>query len=126
MKIILPKTLAEPLTIPWLGIAIMTNPGMADIIKDAIRDYFITILGCDKEPISPLIKNGKSRLTPGGMLYMLQATAEQAGGLNVYGELERNMNGTKHIGYSYYVFFTIPGSDKLHHKCMLSWFPPVP
>ncbi len=120
MDIKIPKTLAEPLTIPWLDIAMVTNSITVDSIKAAIREYFMMIVMTNKEP--PRAPDGRTRLTPGGLLYMLQYIAEQAGAVNVYGKISRNMEGTKHIGDMYYVFFMVPGSKTIHFKVLFTWF----
>jgi len=118
MKIILPKTLAEPLTIPWF-ITRLHDEGLVESIRDEIRRFFLSM---EKVGHTPKAVRSDLRMTVKDFLHILEHVAKVHGGINVYSFIDKCMDGTKHIGYAYYVYFQVPNDPQLYNKCMISWF----
>jgi len=118
MKIKIPKTLAEPLIIPWF-FPKLSGEKLVESIRDAIRDFFLRM---EKMGHTPKATRSNFRMTIEDFLHILEHVAEVHGGIKVYSFVDKCMDGTKHIGYSYYIYFEIPNGGILYNKCMISWF----
>ncbi len=122
MKIRLPKTLAEPWTIPWF-LPVVHGEDLVESIRDAVRDFFLRM---DKMGHTPKATRSNFRMTVEDFLHILEHIAEVHGGIKVYGFMDKCMNNTNrpplHIGNAYYIYFQVPNDPQLYNKCMISWF----
>lgn len=118
MKIKLPKTLAEPLTIPWAWIV----PRMG-VSKHEINDALHDLVDCyERENLIP----GTPDSPLGGILAMLRSTAELAGASDASATAFPMIECKKHVGYEYVVLLGLPNDKKLYHWNRKSWFPYSP
>ncbi len=122
MKIVLPKTLAEPWTIPWFMLSNVPD-ALSDAISLALREYFDTLDSGDHVP-NP-VKDpgfGTVRLDPQTLLEALKALAQELGAKDVETAYDHLINGPKHIGYSYRVHFHVPNRRRVQMWVINSWF----
>lgn len=98
MKVMLPKSLAEPLTISWF----VSHDTMRQTIKQAVLDTFNDFQAMGGTPAELLLR-------------ILQSVAERHGATSVQTEyrkiIHRSNAGSalEHVGYRYYLYFKIPG-----------------
>ena len=100
MKIILPKTLAEPLTIPWITV-FPDETEMVKIISKAMREQFRYLRNQDLLP-----KDNEDkilRFSNDMVLRNLVTIAQRKGAINIESGKIRTNNG-----YMYWVDFGIP------------------
>ncbi len=120
MKIVLPKSLAEPLTIPWTK-----RPKNADLImhiKRELGDYFAYL---EREGIAPEKVRANKTISLAAMCSALRHSAWNNGALEVRSEvwhLPSSTDLTSLVGYRYHVKFTVPGSDGIHTVILDSYF----
>ena len=115
MKIVLPKTLAEPLTISWKFISVdATEEDIQNALWELINDY-------ETHKLMPRCPSSTKSVRT-----MLEVTALGAGadkaGAGAYPMIECK----KHVGYEYVVLFSIPGSKNLYNWSIKYWFPLSP
>jgi hypothetical protein len=116
MKIKLPKTLAEPLTIPWMLIS------SSDVTECDIDDALHNLI--DNYERKNLMPEASSSTT--GICTMLRITAEVAGTDNVDALAYPIVEHAKHTGYEYVVLYSLPNSKNLYNWSRKSWFPWFP
>lgn len=114
MKIILPKTLAEPLTIPWFVISSfkeVSENGIDEALHDLIDVY-------ERKKLMP--RHNSSTV---GLCTMLRVTAERAGTDNVDAMAYPIIECKTHTGYEYVVLYSLPNDKSLYNWTRKSWFP---
>ena len=114
MKITLPKSLSEPLTIPWFCTE-RTELALVKRIEDAIYDAFAESQMHRKENM--VITN---------LLDMLTRVAERNGAKKAiphFSHLWSDDAANKTVGYVYYIHFSVPTSLRIHIKVIRSYFP---
>lgn len=121
LKIVLPKTLAEPLTIPW---AKSVDMKLAVRIKDDLDDMFQYM---EKNGITPGRIRKAPSFSPNEVAKTLRTIAKNGGATTAYTEVLKSGFGftTKnpiHIGYRYSVIFTIPGGARAFRISFDSYF----
>ncbi len=114
MKIILPKTLAEPLTIPWFIVS--SGDGTESVIDDALNGL---IDNYERSNLMPRLPGDSTA----GVCTMLRVTAAHAGTDNVDALAYPVIECKKHIGYEYVVLYSLPNSKLLYNWSRKSWFP---
>jgi len=119
MKIVLPKTLAEPLTIPWfLSNKVMGN---RDIVK-LIHEYVTWI---NRLGLAPGLfdSNRYGRISCQHVLTDMIAIVERHGG-NVYStKANKGFTGIEHTGYFFIIEFWTPiNRGKLAHASFYTSF----
>jgi len=120
MKILLPKTLAEPLTIPWTKHP--KNAVLIMHIKSELRDYFAYL---ERVGITPGKVRTGSSISISAVSSALRHSAWNNGAQGVSSEiwhLPNSANLTHLVGYQYYVQFTVPGNAKVHTVILNSYF----
>ena len=109
MNVVIPKTLAEPLTIPWF-----TREAIDISIKRAIFEHYMKIrvgLGITVEQMlsameHEAIRNGAT----------MTSTA--------YSKLMHSDRGNLTlVGWQYRVYFSVTGNDSLYVEVIDGWFP---
>jgi len=111
VKIILPKSLAEPLTLPWELIGI-NDEEMVNYIKAGLRRYMSQVIAweaTDDKPFYP-------RYTKDVLLSGLRVVARKRGGLNVnsvYGEIV-DSESKQHVSHVYHVLFRTRKDGPVH------------
>jgi len=115
VKILLPKTLAEPGTIPWALISSsnkMLEIGINDALHDLIDDY-------ERRHIMPCAPSSSIK----GVCSMLRITAHGAGAHDAGATTYDLIECKKHVGYEYVILFSLPNDKNLYHWVRKSWFP---
>ena len=115
MKIKLPKTLAEPLTIPWMFMSpssIASKLDIDDALNGLIDNYERRNL-MPRTPFSPTV----------GVCTMLRVTAEGSGAYQASSTAFPIIECKTHIGYEYVVLMSLPNDKNLYHWSRKSWFP---
>ena len=105
MKIILPRTLAEPLTIPWFVRSNYNAKQFAQEIRNAIDDAYDALDA----------RSTKSMLIV-KLLSVLEGEARWKGAINVSSNFSNLWStDTYHVvGYTYRVFFEVPQDPECH------------
>ncbi len=112
MKIVLPKSLAEPLIIPWddfIPINDASEGNVAEALHRLIDNF-------ERREIMP----GKGE-APKGVHSMLQITAEEAGADQASATSYPIFECKKHVGDDYVVIFSLPNSKSLYNWSRKSW-----
>ncbi len=118
MKIVLPKTLAEPGTIPWALISpssIVSKLDIDDALNGLIDNYERRKL-MPRTPFSPTV----------GVCTMLRVTAEGSGADDASATAHPIIECKEHIGYEFVVLMTLSNDKNLYHWSRKSWFPWYP
>lgn len=108
MKIVLPKTLAEPGTIPWFMRSTYNTKQFAQEIRNAIDEAYDRLMGHRRTPCGPeLIVE---------ILAFFERVAKEEGGINVTSNYNHlwSTNAQYVIGYTYRVFFQVPQDPVVH------------
>lgn len=118
MKIVLPKTLAEPWAIPWIRKEDVTD---ADIIIEILHKYFKYL---DNNLLGPsIVKDGLIRFSRVTVCGAIRHIVMKHRGTVLGVETSNRYSGNHQIGYTFVVHFTIPGrSDKTYTTRLISWF----
>jgi len=116
MEIKIPKTLAEPLIIPWfIASSNATEYDIDNALNDLIDNY-------ERRKIMPRLPGDSTR----GVCTMLRVTANGAGTDNVDALAYPVIECKKHVGYEYVVLYSLPNSKNLYNWSRKSWFPWFP
>jgi len=115
MKIVLPKTLAEPLTIPWELIALNDDDEkeLVKSIKKSLRDHLY-----NREWV---MNENYSRGTRNIILSGLRLIARSMGGLDVaayWHQPKEPVKDGKHVAHSYHVLFRTRKDGPIHSASM--------
>jgi hypothetical protein len=112
MKILLPKTLAEPLTIPWERIYQNEN-AMVRGIKAKLREYMHYLIDHDWTPAE---NPGNPRFSHESMLRHFRAIVRRMGGLDIYTEYHKINGSNDFIGTAYWIYFSVKKGGRRHAK----------
>lgn len=115
MKILLPKTIAEPLTIPWEKMFQDTEENaIVQRIKAMLREYMRYLREHDWTPEA---NPGNPRFSQGSMLQCFRAIARRHGGLDVYSEYHKlHTRDNEFVGYAYWIYFRVKKGGCRHSK----------
>ncbi len=114
MKILLPKTLAEPLTIPWM---LISSGGVSKTdIDDALNRL---IDGYERKKLMPQTRHSPTS----GVRTMLRVTAEIAGAYQASSTAFPIIECKIHTGHEYVVLLSLPNDKSLYHWSRKSFFP---
>jgi len=128
MKIVLPKTIAEPLTIPWF----IPIPD-ADLIGDVrteIREYFDYLKKRNLTPVpgNRVNTHGRYRLTSADIAIAVRIMLGRMGA-SLYHIEVKNLYDTSpgvnpsctHIGYSFGMLFKVPNDRRIYKQFSSTW-----
>jgi len=121
VNIVLPKTLAEPLTIPWF-VPVPYDADLERRIKDRLTACFEAINGQFNPIDKTCVVDGQLHTSVRGLLVVLRETAENMGALRVTATSDKTTHRGKHIGNTYIVLFRVPHDIKEHIWGGVSWF----
>ena len=120
MKIVLPKTLAEPGTIPWP--TLLSDSELATVIKWQIEDYFAYL---EREKITPAKAKKGSLISCHEIISALRHRALNTGAETVFSEvwkLKQGVGDTKNIGHRYLINYTVPEDKRVYRLVLDSYF----
>ena len=123
MKIILPKTLAEPGTIPWPTIIEEYKTGMA--IIQAIQNFFRNAESNDEVPTNDFEAWGESQYSVAEITDIIELIAIKMGAQTAIARCQSKvMRGSTHLGLMYYITFTVPShkSTEYYRTYINYWF----
>ena len=135
MKIVLPRTLAEPLTIPWITLTGNTDK-LATTIIEAIREFFRNAERSNEIPTDDWDAWGKSQFSLVELLDILQTIAllegaETSKAIEIgcsYGDKfvgeKIAKNAWRGTGFSFRVTFKLKHSWKTYHTDIDFWYNP--
>ncbi len=113
MKIKLPKTLAEPLTIPWVVKSSVNGASEIDI-SEALHRLMDNYVRRGTMP-------GKSD-SPKEVHNLLRLTAMTAGADNAMATSYPMIECKTHVGDDYVVLFSLPNSKSIYNWSRKSWY----
>lgn len=119
MKIVLPRTLAEPLTIGWPKLMI---DDLAIRIKKDLENYFHFMY---EHGMLPEQVEAAHQLSSAAIARILKQTALNAGATTVFADVLYLRDANKNVamvGHRYEVNFTVPGVKTLLRVSLDSWF----
>ena len=105
MKIILPKSLAEPLTIPWFVRSNYNTKHLAQEIRNAIDNAY-----------DALERRSTKNMLIVKLLAILEGEARWKGAVNVSSTFNNlwSTDAQHVIGYTYRIFFQVPQDPDCH------------
>ncbi len=112
MKIVLPKSLAEPLTIPWKVISCGVS------ISDISMELHLLIDDFEHREVMPWRPNDSTK----SVRAMLEGRARKAGAVSV-GATAFPLIEKELVGHEYVVLFNLPNDAKIHFWSRKAWFP---
>lgn len=113
MKILLPKTLAEPLTIPWDDFITSDDVSEMNIIEALHR----LIDNFERREIMPKFTTSPTE----GVCTMLKITALEAGADQASSSSYPMIECKKHVGDEYVVLYALPNCKSLFNWSRKSW-----
>jgi len=117
VKIVLPKTLAEPWTIPWIQKEAVTD---ADIIIEILHKYFRYLY---KMKLGPsIIDDGTVHFSRVTVCDAIRHIVMKHRGTVLRVATSNRYAGNKHVGYTFIVDFSIPGGRTYYRTRLTSWF----
>jgi len=134
MNIVLPKTLAEPWTIPWF--VKKNNSALVVLIIEALHEFFRLSELSKQLPTDDWEAWGESQFSVVELLDCLETIAFEAGAATVMaGEVssERvddfkgkklSKNSWAVVGFSYFIEFTVPHDSRFYSTTIDHWFDP--
>lgn len=117
MKIVLPKTLAEPLTIPWFN----SDKSTSDLVEHIMYAIY--------EAFAASQVTRKEHMIIHDLLDMLVRVAERNGALEAiphYAHIWSTDEKRKHIGYRYFIHFKVPNDTRVHLESIRFYFGETP
>ena len=122
MKILLPKTLAEPLIIPWP--MFFPDSELVAYIKKELEDFFhyLNMKGITPRPLGDNYPENTT-FSRDDVRQLLKGNALRNGADTVFcgvWNLRQMDDDTKIAGYGYLVQYTVPGSKKIYRVTLVS------
>ena len=124
MKILLPKTLAEPGTIPWPTL-MENNSTLAKAIMKAIRDFFHTAENNNEAPTDDFEAWGKFNYSAAEISDIIEFLAIETGAETAIVRYQSKIMRGKNIGLQYCITFTVAcGSIEYYRAYINYWYDP--
>ncbi len=132
MNVVLPKTLAEPWTIPWFT---PFDNELPEHIIETLHQYIRGAVALNQLPTDDWDAWGKTQYSLAELIDCLQIIAIKAGALTAKArEISCKRDGFlgkrlgKHAwaisGFSYHIEFTVPHDPRTHDTIIDHWFLP--